>query len=108
MRPFVNNVIDPLDHYGNRDITIDYHMVNLMIWALGADKASVDSYGKLAGIDIGTKGILADVLRDMFDEGLREELEIVSDAQLQEILWGLWREGLNDGWWDGVRRVEIK
>lgn len=107
VRPFFNNILDPLDILGLRDVTIDYHMVNMFLRVLGSDASgiAVDSTGQIDGMNIGLKGFAADVLRQLFDDGWQERLGLDSDAQLQEILWGIWREGLDNGWWGDLPRI---
>lgn len=109
-RPFFNNIMDPEDILGKREVTIDFVMANAFFMARGMDKLNHVS-PVVRGIQAGLRPIISDTLRELMDEGWGERLGITTDLELQAHIWNIFRlitAKKRNGWLLNLPIVKIK
>jgi hypothetical protein len=107
IRSFYNNILDPKDIYGNGDVTVDFHMADMALFVLGMH-ATNHSEPSVLGIGAGLRPLVADTIRAIYHEtDWAERLGAESPAELQEILWEIWRLGKKEEnkWWGDLPRA---
>ncbi|RKZ96512.1 MAG: hypothetical protein DRQ40_00760, partial [Gammaproteobacteria bacterium] len=106
IRSFFNNILDPKDWYAVGDVTVDFHMANMALWVLGMQLPTANSDSpKILGMAAGLRPIVGDALRELFaDSEWGTILDADSPAELQELLWEIWRLGFEkeNEWWGTV------
>jgi hypothetical protein len=107
VRSFYNNIIDPENIAGIGDVTVDFHMTDMALDGIGA--AGKGKYKgdepRILGVGAGLRPIIGDTVRELFDEGWGARVGAATPAELQEILWGMWRDGKEWGLWGDLRRI---
>lgn len=102
-RPFYNNIMDPYDLVGIHDVTIDYHMVDMALRIISGQQQKVKLENpRLDGLSWGIRVIIADMVRELWDEGWGLRVDATSPAQLQEVLWATWKDGRDLEWWGKI------
>lgn len=108
-RSFHNNILDPNDILGRRDVTVDFHTINLGFFVYGADsETSLNGTPALAGVGFGVRPLVADFVRQMSSEYATTFEGGHVPSRIQEILWAEWRRGTDaaakagyeDSWMD--------
>lgn len=100
VRSFANNILDPLNKVGVGDVTVDFHMMDASFNGnTGAGDVLKGVTPSVDGLAWGYRVIIADIVRDLFDEGFGLAVQAESPAQLQEIIWNIWILGRKNRWW---------
>ena len=89
-RSFYNNIMDPKNLYGAGDVTSDFHMANAAALILGMQKLK-HALPKALGMEAGLRPIIGDIVRELYDEGWGDLVHSDSPAELQEVIWAIWR-----------------
>lgn len=106
VRSFHNNIIDPENIAGVGDVTTDFHMTDMGIGGIGKPRAKYKGEEpKIQGVGAGLRAVIGDIVRELFDEGWGERLGANTPNELQEILWGMWRDGKNWDLWGDLRLI---
>lgn len=112
-RSFTGNQMDPLDELKLLLLTIDFQMLNAGTWSVGLN---ADGHGgwvspAFDGMEWGLRGVLSQAVYELWQEGWAEQVGSASLAELQEVIWAIWKLGLEkeNAWWGdlpvGWRRV---
>jgi hypothetical protein len=107
IRSFYNNILDPKDVYGNGDVTVDFHMADMALFVLGMSDTD-HSLPAVLGVGAGLRPLVGDTIRAIYrDTDWAERLGAESPAELQEILWEVWRVGKKEEnkWWGDLPRA---
>jgi hypothetical protein len=89
-RSFYNNIMDPKNLALVGDVTVDFHMANASAMAIGMqDLKHADP--KANGMEAGLRPMIGDIVRQLFDEGWGDRVHADSPAELQEVIWAIWR-----------------
>lgn len=99
-RSFYNNILDPFNLLGIGDVTSDFHMGDaaFFITSNQGNDLKGDGWGKIDGLIGGYRVIISDIIRELFDEGWGLRVDALSPAQMQEVIWAIWKEGRDLGW----------
>jgi hypothetical protein len=89
-RSFFNNIMDPKDLYGAGDVTIDFHMANAAFRILNMQNI-FHSQPSVLGMEAGLRPIIGDIVRELYAEGWGDVVHSDSPAELQEVIWAIWR-----------------
>ncbi len=107
VRSFYNNIIDPENIAGIGDVTVDFHMTDMAVWGVGDPKFMYKGdEPRIFGVGAGLRPIIGDTVRELFAEGWGARVGANTPAELQEILWAIWRDGKDWDLWGDLRRIK--